>query len=157
MTDSTEPFVPDDFTPPARLDRPEFRLRPLGPEDNESDYAAWTSSVDHIHATPGWKPDGWPREMTLDENRGDLERHAADFAARWGFTYTVLAPDSDTVIGCVYIYPAFPGPGAVVRSWVRAADAPLDRPLWLAVSEWLEAEWPFRRVVYAARDEVPGP
>ncbi len=25
--------------------------------------------------------------MTLDENRADLERHAADFAARRGFTY----------------------------------------------------------------------
>jgi hypothetical protein len=156
MTEATEPFVPDAFTPPTALDRPEFRLRPLGPEHNESDYAAWTSSFDHIHATPGWKPDGWPREMTLEQNRGDLERHAADFAARRGFTYTVLAPDSDTTIGCVYIYPDEPGPGARVLSWVRAADAPLDRPLWQAVSDWLAADWPFERVVYAPRDEDAG-
>ena len=152
MAEPTEPFVPDDFVPPGRLDRAEFRLRPLGPEHNESDYAAWTSSFDHIHATPGWKPDGWPRPMTLDQNRADLERHAADFAARRGFTYTVLAPDSDTVIGCVYIYPDEPGPGARVLSWVRAADAALDRPLWEAVSAWLAAAWPFTRVVYAIRE-----
>jgi len=152
MSEPQSPFVPGGFTPPAALDRPEFRLRPLGPEHNESDYAAWTSSFDHIHATPGWTTSTWPRQMTLDENRGDLERHAADFAARRGFTYTVLAPDSDTTIGCVYIYPDKDGPGARVLSWVRAADAQLDRPLWQAVSDWLAADWPFSRVVYDSRE-----
>jgi hypothetical protein len=151
VTDASRPFVPDEFVPPAGLDRPEFRLRPLGPEHNESDYAAWTSSFDHIHATPGWESGRWPHEMTLEENRGDLEEHAADFAARRGFTYTVLAPDSETVIGCVYIYPNRLGPGARVRSWVRAADADLDRPLWQAVSDWLASEWPLEEVAYAAR------
>jgi hypothetical protein len=94
MTDIRTAFVPEDFVPPGGLDRPEFRLRPLGPEHNVSDHAAWTSSFDHIRATPGWASGRWPREMSLDENRGDLERHAADFAERRGFTYTVLAPDS---------------------------------------------------------------
>jgi hypothetical protein len=145
-----DPFVPDGFEPPRALDAAEFRLRPLGPEHNDADYAAWTSSFDHIHATPGWTSDGWPRPMTLEQNRADLERHAADFAARRGFTFTVLAPDDDTVIGCVYIYPD-DGGGAKVLSWVRAEDAPLDRQLYLAVSAWVEAEWPFERVVYAPR------
>src|SRR5919107_2460277 len=54
MTDVTAPFVPDGFEPPLALDRPQFRLRPLGPQHNESDYAAWTSSFDHIRATAGW-------------------------------------------------------------------------------------------------------
>ncbi len=105
----------------------------------------------HIHATPGWAASDWPRSMTLEENRGDLVRHAADFAARTGFTYTVLARDSDDVIGCLYIYPAKEGGGASVRSWVRAADAALDRPLYQAVSVWIAREWPFDRVVYAPR------
>ena len=151
MTDPSAAFVPADFVAPTGLDRPEFRLRALGPEHNESDFAAWISSFDHIHATPGWKAEGWPREMTLEENRGDLIRHAADFAARRGFTYTVLAPDSDTVIGCVYIYPDKREPGASIQSWVRAADAHLDRPLWQAVSHWVATDWPFTRVAYAAR------
>lgn len=43
--------------------------------------------------------------MTLEGNRADLERHARDFAARSGFTYTVLDPSDRSVIGCVYIYP----------------------------------------------------
>jgi len=147
----SQPFVPAGFEPPVGLDAPAFRLRPLGPEHNASDFAAWTSSMDHIRASPGWEWSGWPREMTLDDNRGDLERHAADFAARRGFTYTVLAPDVDNVIGCVYIYPPADGGGASVRSWVRAADAALDRPLYEAVSTWLERDWPFDRVVYAPR------
>jgi hypothetical protein len=145
-------FVPETFSPPEGLDHPRFRLEPLGPEHNESDYAAWTSSMAHIHATPGFEDERWPTPMTLEENRGDLVRHAADFAARTGFTYTVLAPDADTVIGCVYIYPSDrEGFDARCRSWVRAADAPLDVVLWRAVSSWLEAAFPFTRVDYAAR------
>jgi hypothetical protein len=71
----------------------------------EDDHEAWSSSIEHIRATPGF-PDGrWPRAMTLEENHADLERHARDFAARCGFTYTVLDPSDRSVIGCVYIYP----------------------------------------------------
>ena len=47
-------FVPRDFDVPRRLERPQFVLEPLGPEHNDQDYDAWTSSVDHIDATPGW-------------------------------------------------------------------------------------------------------
>lgn len=144
-------FVPDRFEPPTGLDHPSFRLRPLGPEHNDSDYAAWTSSIDHIHRTPGFEPDGWPRPMTIDENRGDLERHAADFAAREGFTYTVLAPKRDDVIGCVYIYPAEAGVGAMVRSWVREQDRHLDVPVFRVVSDWLSRDWPFDIVAYDPR------
>ena len=43
MTESPEkPFVPDEFTAPTAFDHDAFRLRPLGPEHNASDYAAWT-------------------------------------------------------------------------------------------------------------------
>lgn len=148
------PFVPDTFTPPAGLDHPAFRLRPLGPEHNASDHAAWSSSIDHIRATPGFEGRGWPRPMTLAENLADLVRHAADFAARTGFTYTVLEPGGEgaTVIGCVYIYPGEEaGCDAHVSSWVRAADADLDPVLHRAVTGWLEDAWPFERVEYAAR------
>lgn len=147
----SEPFVPVGFEPPAGLDTPDFVLRPLGPEHNASDLAAWSSSIEHIHATPGWESSDWPHEMTFEENRGDLERHAADFVTRAGFTYTVLLPGTDEVIGCVYIYPAKEGGGASVKSWVRAKSADLDLPLYVAVSSWLERAWPFARFDYAPR------
>jgi hypothetical protein len=145
-------FVPADFVVPLRLETPEFRLEPLGPEHNDADYRAWSSSIEHIRATPGWEGSSWPRDMTLEENRGDLQRHADDFVNRSGFTYTVLEPGGD-VVGCVYIYPAPEGShDARVSSWVRASRAELDRPLWQAVSAWLAAEWPFERVDYALRE-----
>jgi len=142
-------FVPDDFRPPLELVADDFLLEPLGPQHNEADYAAWSSSIEHIRATPGY-PDGrWPREMSLEENRADLERHARDFANRAGFTYTVLDPSDRDVIGCVYIYPDKTGESdAEVMSWVRASRASSDAALRALVSGWLEAAWPFERVSY---------
>jgi hypothetical protein len=90
--------------------------------------------------------------MTLADNLGDLVRHAGDFAARRGFTYTVLEPDADVVVGCVYIYPTHaPGFDAQCQSWVRADVAPLDAVLYRAVRSWLDDAWPFERVDYAPR------
>ena len=146
-------FVPPDFIVPLRLETPEFVLEPLGPEHNERDHAAWSSSQEHIHTTPGWEQsDSWPREMTLEENRHDLERHADDFRNRSGFTYTVLDRGTDDVIGCVYVYPLAESEyDARVLSWVRADRAELDATLWRRVSEWIDAEWPFERVEDASR------
>ena len=116
----------------------------------------------HIRTTPGFPDGSWPREMTPEENLGDLRRHARDFAARTGFTYTVLDPGG-RVVGCVYIYPvrgesapaggATAGGGGVadVSSWVRADRAELDVPLYAAVSAWLADTWPFAEVRYAPR------
>ena len=143
------PFVPDGFDPPAALAAGSFRLEPLGPEHNERDYAAWTSSLDHIRRSTGWEGSRWPREMSLDENRGDLERHARDFEQRSGFTYTVLDPDDD-VVGCVYIYPSKDGVhDALATSWVRASRSELDGDLREAVTAWLTSDaWPFARPRY---------
>jgi hypothetical protein len=151
---SERPFVPADFEPPRELALPALHLVPLGPEHNASDHAAWTSSIAHVRATPGFEGADWPPldGMSLDANRGDLERHARDFVERTGFTYTVLAPGTEDVIGCLYIYPAKDGAhDAQVRSWVRADVAELDAPLHAAVTRWLAERWPFARVRYADR------
>ncbi|MEU2392488.1 N-acetyltransferase [Streptomyces sp. NPDC007369] len=153
-----ETFVPDDFDVPLELAGEGFRLEPLGEEHNERDLAAWGGSIAHVRATPGFTDGKWPpaEGMSAEDNRRDLARHARDFAARTGFTYSVL--DGDDVIGCVYIYPAKEGgsggPRPVsVSSWVRADRAALDKPLYEAVSRWLAEVWPFEagRVDYAAR------
>ncbi|KUJ70222.1 twin-arginine translocation pathway signal protein [Streptomyces albus subsp. albus] len=152
---SNTPFVPDDFAVPEGLRTPLFRLEPLGPQHNAADHAAWTAGIEHIRATPGFQGRGWPPPggMTPEQNLIDLERHAADFRARTGFTYTVLDPSDDgLVIGCLYIYPSREDPAVTqVSSWVRADRAELDKPLYEAVSAWLDADWPFDAVRYAAR------
>lgn len=145
-------FVPPDFVVPLGIKTADFVLEPLGPEHNDRDYDAWTSSMEHIAATPGFPWGTWPREMTPEENRADLERHAEDFGNRTGFTYTVLDPASRDVIGCVYIYPVRDSDyDAQALSWVRKSHAHLDTPLWHAVSEWLASDWSFAEVRYAAR------
>jgi hypothetical protein len=147
-------FVPADFDPPRELALPEFHLVPLGVQHNAADHAAWMASIAHIRATPGFAGHDWPplEGMGLAANRADLDRHARDFVERTGFTYTVLAPGTEDVIGCVYIYPAKDDEqDAQVRSWVRADVAELDAPLHAAVTRWLAERWPFERVRYADR------
>jgi hypothetical protein len=147
------PFVPPGFVVPPAPATEQFRLEPLGPQHNDSDYEAWSSSLEHIHATPGWETSKWPDDRSLEDNLRDLRRHAGDFEQRTGFTYTVLDPASGDVIGCVYIYPDKDSEqhDAQVHSWVRASRAELDVPLWRSVSDWLASEWPFERVDYAER------
>jgi hypothetical protein len=85
--------------------------------------------------------------MSLEENLGDLRRHADDFEARRGFTFTVLDPGDGDVIGCVYLYPSSSQEWDVtVRSWVRADRSDLDVPLADAVARWLATDWPWARV-----------
>jgi hypothetical protein len=144
-------FVPGNFVVPQHFTGDGFRLERLGPAHNERDHEAWTTSIDHIHDTPGFPDGSWPRPMSLEDNLADLQRHADDFARRTGFTYSVL--DGDEVIGCVYIYPSKAAEyDAAVASWVRGSRAEMDAPLVTAVSEWLRSDWPFTNVDYATRD-----
>jgi hypothetical protein len=144
----SEEFVPGDFEPPTSLATNQFRLEPLGPQHNQADYVAWTSSIEHIRSTSGFRDGRWPPPdgMTLEENLTDLRRHADDFARGAGFTFTVLDA-GDNVIGCVYLYPSRSEDWDVtVRSWVRADSASLDVPLADAVARWLATDWPWERV-----------
>ncbi|WP_405941886.1 N-acetyltransferase [Streptomyces sp. NBC_00207] len=154
MNHDRQTFVPAGFEVPQTLVADGFRLEPLGERHNERDLAAWSGSIAHVRATPGFHGRNWPppEGMSPEANRADLVRHAQDFEARTGFTYSVL--DGDDVVGCLYIYPAKEEPGRIhVSSWVRADRAPLDATLYEAVQEWLRAVWPFDPglIDYAAR------
>ena len=76
-----EPLVPDDFDVPRVLRSAQFHLEPLGPQHNVADLNAWTTSVDHIRATPGFEGRSWPPDggLSAEGNLGDLVRHADDF------------------------------------------------------------------------------
>jgi hypothetical protein len=151
---SEQGFVPADFVVPVPPSTARFRLEPLGPRHNDADRAAWLSSIAHIRATAGFRGRSWPPidGMSAAENLRDLVRHAEDFAHRIGFTYTVLDPLDNDVIGCVYVYPDHEDPRvASVRSWVRVDRADLDEPLYREVEAWIADHWPFETVRYAAR------
>jgi hypothetical protein len=146
---TSDAFVPVGFEPPTSLVGDRFRLEPLGPQHNEADHAAWMSSIEHIRATPGYAGSRWPPPagMTLEENLADLRRHADDFTRGAGFTFTVLDPVDEDVIGCVYLYPSTSDDCDVtVHTWVRGDRSDLDVPLADAVAHWLDSDWPWERV-----------
>jgi hypothetical protein len=60
-------FVPAEFVVPSSLETPLFRLEPLGPQHNDADYAAWTSSLEHIRT---WLETAWPfQSVSYDERQ----------------------------------------------------------------------------------------
>ena len=146
-------LVPDGFDPPNGLTTEDFVLEPLTPAHNVADHDAWTSSIAHIQATPGFAGRDWPvAPMTLEENWTDLKEHADDFEARTGFTFTVMGRESRQVIGCVYFYPPRrPGFDVDVSSWVRQSHAPLDARLYEVIKQWLAAAWPWGAADYETR------
>ena len=146
---TSDEFVPVGFDPPTSLTTDQFCLEPLGPQHNQADHDAWTSSIEHIRSTPGFSESKWPPSngMTLEENLADLRRHADDFRRGTGFTFTVLDPSDQDVIGCVYLYPSASAEWDVaVHSWVRADRPSLDLPLAEAVARWLATDWPWDRL-----------
>jgi hypothetical protein len=120
------PLVPEGFEAPHGYRSEQFVIEPLDEHHNVADHAAWTASIDHIRATPGFAGRAWPdKPMSLAENAADITQHIEDFANRSGFAYTVLEPSSRDVIGCIYFYPAgagttsmcAPGSGQITPSW----------------------------------------
>ncbi len=139
---------------------PRLRLEPLGPEHNERDHAAWTSSIEHIHTLSGFREgdidySGWPQMMSLEENLADMVMHRREYDERVAFVYSVLDPTTDDVIGCVYIDPDDKGDAEMkMTCWTRLSHADLYPELRDVVVAWLATDWPFTsvRVPIVAQD-----
>lgn len=139
------PLVPRSFSVPPPPPHPNFVFEVLGPEHNVADLEAWSTSIEHIHETPGFSAHGWPeRVYTLKENLADLREHRDHHQRRIDFAWTVLDPMTrERVIGCVYLKPDPTGMAeAEARSWVRASSADLDLLLRQHLQPWFESEWP---------------
>jgi hypothetical protein len=139
-------LVPNDFDVPAVLEHERFRLRMLSVDDVVQDFDAICDRVDHEgRPQPPFVP-------TVAENLVDLGWHQKEFGLRRSFAYTVVAPDESRVLGCVYINPS-ESHDARIQMWVRrsAWEEGLDPLLEAAVREWIEQDWPFETVDWAAR------
>lgn len=136
--------------PPDRLDTDAFTLVPLRTHHAELDHAALMASAGMLRV---WSGSDWPAPgFTVADNEDDLARHQEEHDAGDAFTYTVLSPDGERCLGCVYVEPparwvdetpGTPAGDAVVGLWVvadRVGDG-LELRLFAAVHRWLRDMW----------------
>lgn len=136
-----QPFVPPDSQVPESLETERFRLRPLTIHDVVKDYDAMISRG---NVTAG---------LTLEQNLIDLGWHQKEFQRRSSFTYTVMAPDENRCLGCVYLYPSrVEDAGADIYLWVRGDSPDLLPDLSAAVRAWVDRDWCFDTVRYPGLD-----
>lgn len=148
-----------DFWPPVELRTDAFVAVPLAPEHATIDYEAFMGSREHLQRTLGWG--SWPSpDMTVAQNRKDLERHWGDWVARRGYTYAVLTPDKSRELGCIYLYPTDArgadeaGPSVDLAYWVTVEGLRrrTDYELLEALFRWIESDWPFASVHMSLRE-----
>jgi RimJ/RimL family protein N-acetyltransferase len=157
MTPSTEPWLPDGFRHPLRVQLPTgHHLRPIGPGDTDLDMVAVMSSQERLFSIYGraW---GWPpATMTAEQDRDDLRHHAEEIEAHESFNYALFDEAETVLVGCVYIDPPekVGGADAEISWWV--ADAFVGTPVEAALDElvppWIAEEWPLEHPRYVGRD-----
>ena len=160
------PFYPEPLPVPSTWQTAELRIRPLRRRDVDLDYDAVMASQTMLRL---WSGSDWPRtDFTREENLADLTRHEDEHEQRLAFTYTVLTPEEDECLGCIYINPlanlvaANPGQltavadtDATVRFWVkqpRLADR-LDDRLLQVLLNWFSQAWAFRRLLWHTHEQ----
>src|SRR5262249_31752250 len=98
-------------------------------------------------------------DFTLAQNLDDLQRHEREHIEREAFTFTVLNPQGNRCLGCVYITPLWPqlaqlcagaAYAAKVGFWGRSAEVAndLDKHLLVTLREWFKAEWAFDCMIF---------
>jgi len=151
----TSPWLPPDFVHPLRVEiAPNVHIRPISPDDTEIDMPAVMGNQQLLWDKYGevW---GWPpTDMTAEEDRKDLARHADEMVTHESFNYAILPSDESSLWGCIYIDPAeaeagVDGPVAEVSWWVVPDAVPgVADAVAQFVPAWLAREWPFASVRY---------
>jgi hypothetical protein len=159
------PWLPPAFAHPLRVEIwPGVHIRPISPDDTDIDMTAVMGNQPMLWDKYGdaW---GWPpTDMTAEEDREDLARHANEMDTHESFNYAILPSDESALWGCIYIDPAdadAPAPDptqpdadashpAAEVSWWVVPQAPqgLAEELREFVPAWLAQGWPFATVQY---------
>ena len=154
MCSQTKPFVPKDFKIPDTLENQHLRIRMLTVNDVVKDYDAVMTSIDHLQEM--FPVSSWPtKDLTFEQDLIDLGWHQKEFQMRSSFAYTVVSLDESEVLGCLYINPSTKGDyDARITMWIRTSmlNKGLDDILFNSVKEWIEKDWPFKKVAYPGRE-----
>ena len=156
MNDTETPWLPADFRHPLRVEVPfGHHLRPISPDDTDLDMVAVMGSRDRLWSIYGeaW---GWPpSDMSHEQDRADLARHAAEMETHESFNYALFDDDETALLGCVYIDPPEKdGADAEISWWVvdECVGTELEAALDDLVPRWIAEVWPLTRPRYVGRD-----
>jgi hypothetical protein len=127
----------------------DFRLTMLTVDDLEEDMAAIEESAP---ALDGMFGSNWPRGLTLEADRADLERHHREFIARQAFAW-VIRDHAGAYIGCAYLTPRKDRLGAAEAAhWMRANAAGRGPAFAARYHEWLRGpDWPAMELAIVSR------
>ena len=160
---SDKRFLPVDFPLPALEVPGKWKIKPLGRDDLERDYAAIMSSIDHLR-DGGFMLDpargiDWPSPTwSKDEAMLGLAHDELGNLGRFWMCLAVISPDDSEEYGCIYVWPSFKaGWDAMVMMWTSAARyEELDAKLWEWTKAWVTRTFPFDEssVAYPGR-EIP--
>lgn len=149
-------WLPADFVHPTHVPLPTgHHLRPIAETDVDLDMVAVMSSRRRLWSIYGraW---GWPpADMTAEQDRADLARHAAEMDAHESFNYALFDPHETALLGCVYIDPPEKvGADAEISWWVvdECLGTDLEAALDSFVPRWIAEAWPLEAPRYVGRD-----
>ena len=141
---SLDPMDPHpDFagrTIPQEIELDDFRLTMLTTADLDDDMAAIEESAVALDNMFG---DGWPRGLTRERDRIDLDRHHREFIVRRAFAW-VIRDHGGGYLGCAYVTPQI-GRRGVARAahWMRSPAAERGPAFAAVFHEWLRGpDWP---------------
>jgi RimJ/RimL family protein N-acetyltransferase len=152
-----EPWIAHDFAAPQRLELPTgHHLRQISADDLDLDYPAVMGAQQRLWRMfgPVW---GWPpADMTREQDREDLARHADEMTRNESFNYAVFDAGETALLGCVYVDPpeSVGDHDAEVVWWVVDSEVggPLEEALETEVPRWLVVHWPLRAPRIVGRD-----
>jgi RimJ/RimL family protein N-acetyltransferase len=148
-------WLPVDFRAPARVELTDHHLRPIGPDDTDLDMVAVMGSQARLWSIYGdaW---GWPpADMSAEDDRADLARHADEMTRNESFNFALFDRDETRLLGCLYIDPQERvGADAEVSWWVvdELVGSDIERELHDLVPRWIADHWPFERPRYVGID-----
>lgn len=120
-------------------------LRPVTGSDVDLHLRAVLESRDRLWSIYGRTHRWPPRGLTVEQDRADLARRAADAEARRSFSYGLFDLGETELLGCVDIDPGgSPGFNPTVSWWVVdwLVDSPVERALEAHLPAWVAEYWP---------------
>ncbi len=137
------------WTIPQEVTLGDFRLTMLTAADLDDDMAAIEESVAELDCVFG---DAWPRGLTREADRADLDRHHREFTSHHAFAW-VIRDHGGAYLGCAYVKPATGQRGAALAiHWMRTTAAVRGQAFAALFHEWLRGpDWPKLEMIIISR------